>query len=111
LNLGLVFLHANETMADLASLGDETVFQLPYSRGEEHQADDGGYDLMTASGYNPTGMVHVFQLLQATQPGGGQPEWMSDHPADKNRISFLQGRIAKDARPFPAETPLPSFGG
>lgn len=111
LGLGLVFLHANETMADLASLGDQAVFELPFSRGEEHQADDGGYDLMTDAGYNPIGMVHVFQLLQATEPGGSQPEWMSDHPADKNRIDFLQGRIAKDKRTFPMETPLPSFEG
>lgn len=106
INIGLLILKANNTASGLAGVSDDVLFNLPFSRAEEHQADDGGYDLMTAAGYNPVGMVHAFQMLQVTSKGDSPPPYLSDHPADKSRIEFLQGRIAKDSRSFPAETPM-----
>jgi predicted Zn-dependent protease len=105
LNLGLILLHANSAISNLASIADTTVFDLPFTRSEEHQADNGGYEMMTMAGYNPQGMVRVFQVLQGVG-GDKPPEFLSDHPSDKNRIGFLQDRIAHDPRKFPPETPL-----
>ena len=105
INLGLIFIHANQDAAGLASVGEQTLFDLPFTRSEEHQADLGGYEMMTAAGYNPAGMVRVFQLLQ-TADKDHTPEFLSDHPSDKNRIQFLQDKIAHDPRTFPAETPM-----
>jgi predicted Zn-dependent protease len=105
LNLGLIVLRANQTAAGLVDIGDQTIFDLPFTRSEEHQADLGGYDMMTAAGYNPKGMVRVFRVLQGVG-GDESPEFLSDHPSDKNRIGFLQDKIDHDSRTFPPETPL-----
>ncbi len=82
---------------------------LKYSRGEEEQADAGGLQNMVAAGYNPQGMIDLFQTLnQVAGSGGGMPAFLSDHPLTNDRIRATQQRIAayQGRYRFPAETPL-----
>ncbi len=82
---------------------------LKYSRGEEDQADAGGLQNMVAAGYNPQGMIDLFQTLnQVAGSGGGMPAFLSDHPLTNDRIKATQQRIAayQGRYRFPAETPL-----
>ncbi len=82
---------------------------LKYSRGEEDAADAGGLQNMVAAGYNPQGMIDLFQTLnRVSGSGGGMPAFLSDHPLTNDRIKATQQRIAayQGRYRFPAETPI-----
>lgn len=67
---------------------------LHYSRSEEDEADAGGLQNMVDAGYDPHGMIDLFQLLQsATGQRGEPPAFLSDHPSTKDRIRKTQERI------------------
>lgn len=82
---------------------------LKYSRGEEDAADAGGLQNIVAAGYNPQGMIDLFQTLnRVSGNGGGMPAFLSDHPLTNDRIRATQQRIAayQGRYRFPAETPI-----
>lgn len=106
LNLGLIVLHANDAAANLAGVTNDLVFELPFSRKHESEADMGGFDMMVAAGYNPKGMVDVFAMLRDEAKTGKVPEFFSDHPDDGNRIKKIQSRIDASNQAFPAERPI-----
>ncbi|HJP83674.1 MAG TPA: M48 family metallopeptidase [Fimbriimonadaceae bacterium] len=107
LNLLLIFTRANNNVAGLASIANDLIFNLPFSRKHESEADDQGMDMMVKAGYNPNGIKDVFQILAKASGSGGAPEFLSTHPNDKNRIKHMEDRIAKLNRTFPAQRPLP----
>jgi len=107
LSLGLVVGRANSNVANVAGISSQLIFDLPFSRKHESEADDGGFDSMLAAGYNPNGEADVFRLLQSLSGSGKNPEFLSDHPADKNRIAHMEDRIRKANRAFPAQRKLP----
>jgi len=107
LSLALVFAHANNNISNLASIGNEVVFDLPFSRKHETQADEGGLKMMVDAGYNPQGMVDVFTLLRTLSKGGSPPAFLSDHPDDKGRIQHMQDLIAQMPQNFPEMRTLP----
>ncbi len=108
LNLLLIFAHANSTLGNLASIGNEVIFNLPFSRKMEAQADDGGFDMMTAAGYNPQGEADVFQMLHDLAKSGSPPEFLSDHPSDQSRINHIEDRIRQSGRTYRAQRPIRS---
>ena len=74
----------------------ENLYSLKFSRGDEDQADAGGLDDMVRSGYNPNGMLDLFNTLLAASGGKENgPGFLSDHPLTKDRIKKTQQRIAK----------------
>lgn len=107
LNILLILVRANGTAANIANIANDVVLTLPFSRKHETQADEMGFDLMVKAGFNPQGMVDVFEMLRKVSGGGKPPEWLSTHPDDKNRIKRLAERIQKQNRTFPPQTPLP----
>ncbi len=109
LNLGLILFKANNSVANLASVGLDVLVNLPYSRKHETEADDGGYDMMVRAGYNPEGLADVFRLLKS-QGGSKPPAFLSDHPADNARIGRIEDRIKRDGRTYPAQRSL-TYGG
>ncbi|MEO8033678.1 MAG: M48 family metalloprotease [Acidobacteriota bacterium] len=66
-----------------------------FSRADEKQADDLGLQYVTAAGYDPHGMLDMFQKLLSLEQG--QPDAVSkffiDHPLTQDRIRDIQGRI------------------
>ena len=105
----LSLLHAGRTVQTLAGLADNAL-SLKYSRGEEDQADAGGLQNMVDAGYNPNGMLELFQTLQQVSGNGGSfaGDFLSDHPLTTDRIKHAKERI-KQMRAeggFPPETPL-----
>jgi beta-barrel assembly-enhancing protease len=107
LSLLLIFTRANRTVANVASISNDLLFELPFSRRHETEADEVGMDMMVKAGYNPEGMADVFRLLERESKGGKPPEFLSSHPNDRSRINRLESRINKMNRSFSSQRPLP----
>ncbi|MDP3937473.1 MAG: M48 family metallopeptidase [Deltaproteobacteria bacterium] len=69
------------------------VYNLRYDRQAEAGADREGLLLMYRAGYDPRGMVNMFQLLQST--GGTKGGFLSSHPATAERLQAMQAYIAQ----------------
>ena len=69
------------------------VYNLRYDRHAEAEADREGLLLMYRAGYDPRGMVNMFQLLQST--GGTKGGFLSSHPATAERLQAMQAYIAQ----------------
>jgi predicted Zn-dependent protease len=73
-------------------VGGTAVF-AKFSRGDEVQADEGGFNNVINAGISPRGMLTFFQKLMAEeqQSGGGNASaWFSDHPGTQDRIADIQ---------------------
>ncbi len=109
LSLGLTLMHAGALAQTAAGLFS-SLTDLRYSRGEEDQADQGGLENMVAAGYNPEGMIQLFQTLEQVSGNGGGPggDFLSDHPLTTDRINRTKQRIAalEQTHQFPPLTPL-----
>ncbi len=101
--------HAGRAAQTLAGLADSAI-GLKFSRGEEDQADEGGLQNLVAAGYNPEGMIQLFNALAKVSGNGGSlgGDFLSDHPLTSDRIKHAQQRIAamKNVNSFPPLTPL-----
>jgi len=66
-----------------------------FSRADEKAADDAGLQYMTAAGYDPHGMLDLFQKLLALDKGGNSAvsQFFADHPGTQDRINDISGRI------------------
>jgi predicted Zn-dependent protease len=73
-------------------IGGTAVF-AKFSRTDEVQADEGGFNNLVNAGINPRGMLTFFQKLLAMeqQSGGGNASaWFADHPGTEDRIADIQ---------------------
>jgi beta-barrel assembly-enhancing protease len=88
----------NQAAQAAIQVGGTAVF-AKFSRGDEVQADEGGFDTMIRAGINPRGMLTFFQkLLAEEQSGGGAASsWFSDHPGTDDRISDIQRMLNERA--------------
>jgi predicted Zn-dependent protease len=81
-----------------------------YSRSEEDQADARGLTNMVNAGFNPSGMLQMFDDLQKVAGNGNDAlggVFLSDHPLTSTRIAHTKRRIAAyGSRRFPPLTPL-----
>ncbi len=107
-SLLLILTRANRSVQDLAGVATETLFDLPFSRSNELEADKLGFDAMVAGKFNPQGMVDTFETLRALSTGGRPPEFLNTHPDEKNRINAVKKRIADANRDWPKMVPIPA---
>jgi predicted Zn-dependent protease len=72
-----------------------------FSRADEKQADDLGLEYMTKAGYDPHGMLDMFQKLLSLEKGGNSSvtRFFADHPGTQDRINDISGKIAKMGNP------------
>lgn len=68
-----------------------------FSRADEKEADEKGFDLMVRAGFDPHGMLDVYQRLLALQQGGNGAvsRFFADHPGAQDRMDDVKGKIAK----------------
>lgn len=90
--LGSIF-GASRNTVNMAQIIAEVGVNLPASRGQERESDEHGFDMMLQAGYNPEGMVKVFQMFREMKGSGLNVEFLSTHPDDKSRITRLQNKI------------------
>ncbi len=95
---------ASLTSGQLGQLGD-LYLSSKYSRKQENEADDFGYEFLKGAGKNPWAMAKAFekmQVLEAQSAGGGNSvigglnDMFSDHPATSERIKRMSERATKD---------------
>jgi beta-barrel assembly-enhancing protease len=72
---------------------------LSYSRDVESRADITGSDVCAAAGYNPYGLVWLFQDFKNANIGQ-VPQILSDHPNDQNRVQALEEHFRKNPKVF-----------
>jgi len=66
-----------------------------FSRDDEKQADDVGFDNVVRAHISPKGMVEMFQILldtRQTSPGLVD-NWFADHPTEESRIADIQSKV------------------
>ncbi|MDE7161009.1 MAG: M48 family metallopeptidase [Muribaculaceae bacterium] len=95
------------TDSQLGALGN-SLANASYSKKQEKEADNCGYDFLVANGRNPWGMVTAFEkMLALEQSGGSQQSYVakmfSDHPDTKSRIKAMTKRCEKDKIPRPVK--------
>jgi predicted Zn-dependent protease len=84
----------------VVNVGATAVF-AKFSREDEVQADDGGFQNVVRAGISPRGMLTFFQKLlaeeQAQGGSGSVAPWFADHPGTQDRIADIQRML--DAMP------------
>jgi predicted Zn-dependent protease len=68
--------------------GTQLGVMLPYSRSHEYEADEIGIHLMKKAGYNINEAVEFWKNMKQSK-GAAQPEFLSTHPNDDNRIQRI----------------------
>jgi predicted Zn-dependent protease len=72
---------------------------LSYSRDVESRADVTGSDICAATGYNPWGLVWLFQDFQNANMGQ-VPQLLSDHPGNQTRVNTLENHFRENPSVF-----------
>lgn len=75
------------------------VQSLKFSREVEAAADLKGAQTCAAAGYNPWGMVWLFEHFEKAGTGSHM-EMLSDHPTDSHRIEKLEALFASDPQRY-----------
>ena len=88
----------------IAMIGD--LNSLAYSREVKSSADVTGSDICAAAGYNPWGLVWLFQEFQNAD-SKKIPQLLSDHPANGTRIQTLEKHFRDNPSVFSKFNPDP----
>jgi len=72
-----------------------------FSRADEKEADDLGLQYMASAGYDPHGMLDMFQKLLSLEQGrpGAVDKFFADHPLTQDRINDIRNRINQMGNP------------
>ena len=88
----------NQAAAAAINVGGTAVF-AKFSRDDERQADEGGFQNLVRACINPEGMLTFFQKLLAEEQQSGSSSnvsaWFADHPGTQDRIADIQGLLSQ----------------
>ena len=98
---------ATLTDSQLGAIGN-AVLNAQYSKKQESQADDYGYEFLKHSGRNPWGMAMSFEKLKKVSGGSGSQassvqKLFSSHPDTDPRIPRMTERAVAEDYPRPAK--------
>ena len=69
------------------------LINLKFGRDDELESDYLGVCFINDTGYDPSELVRVMEVLASAQTGGRPPEFFSTHPNPENRIQRIQQAI------------------
>lgn len=87
----------NQAAAAAINVGGTALF-AKFSREDEIQADEGGFQNVMNAGISPEGMLSFFQkLLAEEQQSGGSNtiSWFDSHPGTQDRIADIQRMLGQ----------------
>ena len=98
---------ATLTDSQLGAIGN-SILNARYSRKQETQADDYGYEFLKACGKNPWGMAMSFEKLQKVAGSSGSQasavqKLFSSHPDTESRIQRMAERATAEGYKRPAK--------
>jgi len=97
-NVGVNLAAAYFGLSDVstAALGRSTqlAVSLPYSCGQETDADLVGIELAARAGFDPRGAVNVWRKM-ATIGGSQPPQFLSTHPGHATRIHEIEANLPR----------------
>ncbi len=81
----------------IGSLAGAKSTMLHYSRDNEREADQAGFNLLLKAGYNPEAMVQIFETMRKLSWLGGNsiPTYLSTHPGLDERVGTIRSRISQ----------------
>lgn len=79
-------------LAQLGLRGGAELLTLRFSRDDESDADIVGLDIAARAGYDPRAGITLWQKMGAAAKGA-PPQWLSTHPAGKNRIAEIEEHL------------------
>jgi predicted Zn-dependent protease len=83
-----------QSVAALLGAGASVGLLLPWSRGQESEADHLGLIYMAKAGYHPSAAKDLWVRMADASKGQGRPfEFLSTHPAPETRIQQIEGWI------------------
>ena len=87
---------ATNSATDMAAaqVGAALGLTLPNSRASESEADRIGIELAAKAGYDPRAAATLWQKMAKTG-GDGPPQFLSTHPAPKERIKDIQNKLPR----------------
>jgi predicted Zn-dependent protease len=88
---------SNQAAAAAINVGGTAIF-AKFSRTDEVQADEGGFQNLINAGISPEGMLTFFQKLLAEEQQSNNSNvssWFSDHPGTQDRIADIQRMLAQ----------------
>lgn len=83
---------ANTASSQLVGVGAELGAQmltLKYTRSQEYQADDLGFQFFAKAGFRPEASMESFQIMKNASGGARQAEFLRSHPLEERRIQQL----------------------
>lgn len=81
--------------AEAVGAGAQYLLILPFSRGDESEADELGMQLMAKAGFDPAQAVELWRNM-SKQAGEAPPEFGSTHPSNETRIADLTRQLPKN---------------
>ncbi|KAF2218902.1 peptidase family M48-domain-containing protein [Elsinoe ampelina] len=81
----------------LTRLAVEYAFDNPHSRKQESEADYIGLIMMSEACYDPSAAADMWERMDQLEKrdGGGPPQFLSTHPASRNRMESIKGWLPK----------------
>jgi len=78
-------------------LGAQVGLLLPYSRGQESEADLIGLQIMARAGFDPRAAIDLWQNMSRAG-GAAPPELLSTHPSNQARMQSLRNHMGEAMR-------------
>lgn len=72
----------------------QVVFQLPFQREQELEADIAGMQYMARAGYDPTATLDLWREMGGGDRSQRPPEWLSTHPDPDFRLRDIARNLA-----------------
>ena len=80
-------------LAAMAAQFAANFVSLSFGRDAELEADRRGLVYMATAGYDPRAAVAFWRRMKAATGGDSQPEWLSTHPSNDNRIAQIESLL------------------
>jgi len=77
------------------------MFQLPYQRKQENDADLAGMALMAKAGYNPAAVLQLWRDMTEGEDNRGS-NWLTTHPNPRDRMEVMARNLSPSLQAYNA---------